>query len=352
MTIGGAITVLKIGEDYLPIGRADLSDLTDSEAGALLKRLMTSDHSNMFQNKRRKELDSVLESLRKKGYINLSERLVYLNFTHDLFKHFLAKEDIYINNNKKITKKKEPKSKTSGQVTTKKILKTENPAKALKEYFKEDDFLKRVSPTHIKIMSVLNEERAKWNMQPYKRWTAPHEEAITNALKAYSLDDILTVIVGYIAWLKETDPLKSPSAKNKMCSPSAVLKNMKGKLYNAQQRGTDVSHIEIAPQVSSHTDDVSSLYNTLILNWDKIQSKKVKIEFQGELQQMQIASMAYKKFKSKLAGKNPKYVDSSEELFRGCYKESTDKGGVLTQALDDLYINGHEYSVESISINV
>ena len=137
-----------------------------------------------------------------------------------------------------------------------------------------------------------------------------------------------------------------------MCSPSAVLKNMKGKLYNAQQRGTDVSHIEIAPQVSSHKDDVSSLYNTLVLNWDKIQSKKIKIEFQGELQQMQIASLAYKKFKSKLSGKNPKYVDSPEELFRGCYTESVEKGGVLTQALDDLYINGHEYSVESISISV
>ena len=69
MTIGGPITVLQIGEDYLPIGRADLSDLTDSEAGALLKILMTSDHSNMLQNKRRKELYSVLEYLLKKGYI-------------------------------------------------------------------------------------------------------------------------------------------------------------------------------------------------------------------------------------------------------------------------------------------
>ena len=138
-----------------------------------------------------------------------------------------------------------------------------------------------------------------------------------------------------------------------MCSPTSVLGgNFKGKLYNAKQRGTDVSNIEIDPQVSSHTDDVSSLYNVLILHWDKIQGKKIKIEFEGELQQMQIASMAYKKFKSKLKGKNPKYVDSPEKLFRECYTESVKKGGVLTQALDDLYINGHEYSVETISINV
>ncbi len=353
MTAGGAITVLKIGEDYLPIGRIDLSDLTDSEAGALLKLLMTSDHNNMFQNRRRKELDSVLESLRKKGYINLSERLVYLNFTHDLFKHFLAKEDIYINNNKKTNKKSEPKSKTSGQVNTKKILKTKNPAKTLKEYLKEEDFLKRVSPSHVKIMSVLNDEREKWGLPHFKRWTAQHEEAITTVLKAYSLDDILIVIVGYIAWLKEQDPYKSIPAKSRMTSPSSVFGgNFKGKLYNAQQRGTDVSNIEIEPQVSSHTDDVSSFYNTLVVHWDEIQNKKIKIELEGELQQMQIASMAYKKFKSKVNGKNPKYVDSPERIFRECYKESVEKGGVITQALDDLYINGHEYSVETISINV
>tara|TARA_Y100000294_G_C8495415_1_gene312575 strand:- start:14 stop:1048 length:1035 start_codon:yes stop_codon:yes gene_type:complete len=342
---------LTIGVDYLPLGRSDLSDLTDSESGVLLKILMTSDHNNMFKSKRPKGADSVLKSLHEKGYINLSEALVYLNFENDLFKHFLAKECIYINNNKKVNTKPKSKAQISG---LKKAETTSLPKeKPLADYFNEKDYLKRVSPKHIQIMTLINSERAKLNLMPLKRWSRDHESSITFVLKNYSLDDIFKVIISFFKWQTEGDPGANYQTMNSKFQPKKILGgNFKGKLYYAKEANTDIGTIDIPLQESSEKDQLSLLYNLLVTDWDRIQNKEVKIELEGEMSQIQIASLAFKKFKSRLSGKHPKYVDSPEKLFRSCYTESEQTGGAMTTALDDLNINGHIYSVEILKIEV
>ena len=338
--------VLVSGVDYLPFGRGDISNLNDSECAVLFRIVLNSDHENMFQAPRPSGVDEELQSLQEKGYINHDETLVYLNFENDLFKHFLASETIYNinkeNNNTIATKPKKTKPK--------KVI--EKKEKKLNDHLKEKKWQDRISIKHIQVLEIINEGRTEIGVSSLKRWSASHEEAISNVLKNYSYEDVLKGIRQHFSWpkLKESQDI---SFKNKVTQPKVVFgKGFEGKLWYAEQAKVSIKDIDVPIQKSTLMDSVSNLFNSVLENWDRIQNKKVKIQMEGELCQIKIASLAYKKFKSKLNGKDPKYLDEAENLFRESYEKSKEEGGARINALDDLYINGRLYSVEVIQINV
>ena len=104
---------------------------------------------------------------------------------------------------------------------------------------------------------------------------------------------------------------------------------------------------------SSQKDDVvSQLFNTLLDHWNEIQNQKVKIELVGDIRKIQITSLAVKIFRKKTNGQNPKFVNNAENVFRECFHESKQKGGLLSTSSDDLNINGELYSVPSVSVEI
>ncbi len=333
--------MLVSGVDFLPIGRSDLGELTDTEAGILLRILMTSDHKLMYQSPRPEGKDEVLESLVEKGYIRLDEALVYLNFENDLFKHFLAKDSIYnITNTKSNTNKVKPKKKNQPP-----------KPKTVEEHLNEKRWQDRVSIRHQQVLDVINEGRKEIGVNPLVRWSEGFEQSISNALRNFTYEEVLKVVRHTFNWDRIVNA--EVSFKNKMTQPQKIFGgDVKGKLYYANQANVSVEDIDVKVEKSQKDDVVSQLFNTLLDHWNEIQNQKVKIELVGDIRKIQITSLAVKIFRKKTNGQNPKFVNNAENVFRECFHESKQKGGLLSTSSDDLNINGELYSVPSVSVEI
>jgi len=363
------------GKNFIPLGNVKVEDLSLSELGLLLKIVLEGNPEKMYECPllpEIKENDSILQNLVKKGYLNVDNTSIYPNFQKDLLKPLVWDESIYnINNNINNNIKPRPQKKSSPKkkeeikppLAKQKISESVSPRKSLLEYVGEE-WRNYVSDRHLCVFDFIN--KCRWECVPRLKplgkgegdgtvsITVNHYKAINERLKTHSLNDCLLVIKSWFDW-SEFKKMKDYATKNTRATPTAILGgyNFDKRLYMAKQSGTKLEGVNVPVQISQKGDAISDLYNAIVSHWNEIQKKKIKILFDGEINQIQIASMAYRRFIKILgADANPSLLPNPEKTFRECYQEAKRKGGSLITALDELYINGKVYSVKEKTISV
>lgn len=258
--------------------------------------------------------------------IRIYDRVAYLNCDNQIFRYMLVSDDQV----SEVSAKK-PKLKVKEQPK-----KEPKPRKPRKPKPPHDDNVQE-------ILSLLNELRAQVGLPYPLHYNADNYDEIKQNLELYSKADILLGITNYFKWIKEDDTRMYAGDKVK-----SVFKNFDKRITIAKSMNPQWREGREA-QLSNKDDPLSRLYNIFVANWDDIKNKSVKIIIDDNIERRKVASLAYRIFNKKLGDETPATHKNAEGLWRACWSESKKRGGLGSNADDDLNVNGSLHSVKVIN---
>ena len=317
----------KIFVDYVPLGplldsgewkRTDIENLKRLGNEVLIMLLGLKGEVEISKD----ELNSLgvhkIKELEEASIISVHGNTCYLNMDYPLFQYLLCEESQFEDNLEKVAKK---------------VAKRQISTNA------------KLEPDVQLIFDKIQEERKGIGLNTALKPTEANIGVIRGKLLKHKVDDILPCISSFFEWIKE----EYPERRNAGRQIKTILGNLDNKIKLTRMKNPEWRKGREAPPVKNQ-DSISAFYGKLLPLWDEIAEGKIKVRIDGTLNQRKYTALAWRIFKQKLKGETPGTAEKPEDIWRFSWKSAISRGGLGSNADDDLSINGHLHSVKTVSL--